>query len=269
LSVASPGATLHRAPPAPIDPRIRARRIEVQRGVGRRRLQRLVDVGLVLAVVAGFAVALRSPLLDVDAVAVRGAEHTSTEDVLAQAGIATGDQLMDVDLHAAGERVAELPWVDEVRLHRGLDGTIDVAVTERTPVALVGRGPSAVLVDAEGLAVAIASDAQELADSLVRFGDAEDAVAPGERLPADTDEALALATRLAATPGLGMELVLGDEVTGRLESGIEVRFGEATQVDAKVRSLRTVLEQVDLTCAAVIDVRSPGSPVLTREEACS
>jgi hypothetical protein len=30
-----------------------------------------------------------------------------------------------------------------------------------------------------------------------------------------------------------------------------------------------VLEQVDLTCAAVIDVRSPGSPVLTREEACS
>ena len=63
--------------PTPIDPRIQARRIEVQRGVGRRRLQRLVDVGLVLAVAAGFALALRSPLLDVDAVRVAGAERTA------------------------------------------------------------------------------------------------------------------------------------------------------------------------------------------------
>ena len=65
---------------------------------------------------------------------------------------------------------------------------------------------------------------------------------------------------LVATPGLGMELVLGDEVVGRLESGIEVRFGAATQVDAKVRSLRTVLEQVDLTCAAIDRRALPGEP---------
>jgi len=54
-----------------------------------------------------------------------------------------------------------------------------------------------------------------------------------------------------------------------LGASTEVRFGPATQLDAKVRSLRTVLDQVDLTCAALIDVRSPGSPVLTREEGCS
>jgi cell division septal protein FtsQ len=267
--VASSGSALHGPRPAPIDPRIRARRIEVQRGVGRRRLQRLVDVGLVLAVAAGFAVALRSPLLDVDAVTVEGAEHTSADLVLERAAIATGAQLMDVDLHAAGERVAALPWVDEVRLHRGLDGTVEVAITERVAVAVVGEGATAVLVDEEGRALALASDAPEVASAVVRFGGPEAAVAPGDRLPEGTTEALALAARLAATPGLGMELVLGDEVTGRLESGVEVRFGDATQVDAKVRSLRTVLDQVDLTCAAVIDVRSPGSPVLTREERCS
>jgi cell division protein FtsQ len=267
--MASSGSALHGARPATIDPRIRARRIEVQRGVGRRRLQRLVDVGLVLAVAAGFAVALRSPLLDVDAVSVTGAEHTPADVVLEQAGIATGDQLMDVDLRAAGERVAELPWVDEVHLHRGLDGTVEVAITERTAVAVVGEGDAAVLVDREGQALAKASDAPELAASVVRFGGPEAAIAPGGRLADGTAEALDLAARLAATPGLGMELVLGEEVTGRLESGVEVRFGDPTQVDAKVRSLRTVLEQVDLTCAGTIDVRSPGSPVLTREEGCS
>src|SRR4051812_39815589 len=98
------------APPAPgptarIDPRIRARRIEVQRDAGRRRLRRLVDVGLVLAVAAGFALALRSPLLDVGAVEVAGAHHTAPAAITQAAGIAAGDQLMDVDLHAAGLRV--------------------------------------------------------------------------------------------------------------------------------------------------------------------
>jgi cell division septal protein FtsQ len=267
--VSSPVSTLQRPRPAPIDPRIRARRIEVQRGFGRRRLQRLVDVGLVLAVVAGFAVALRSPLLDVDAVTVQGAEHTTADVVLERAGIAHGDQLIDVDLRAAGERVAELPWVAAVRLHRGLDGTIEVAITERDPVALVGEGATAVLVDVEGRAVALGTEVPDAAAGLVRFSGPGAAVAPGGYLPDEAQEALALASELVATPGLGMELVLGEEVVGRLESGIEVRFGAATQVDAKVRSLRTVLEQVDLTCAATIDVRSPGSPVLTRDEACS
>ena len=95
------------------------------------------------------------------------------------------------------------------------------------------------------------------------------ALAEGRALHQGTADALALAARLAAIPGLGMELVLGDEVTGRLESGVEVRFGEATLVEAKVRSLRTMLDRVDLTCLAEIDLRLPGSPVLTREEGCS
>jgi cell division protein FtsQ len=266
--MSSPSSTLRRPHPAPIDPRIRARRIEVQRGFGRRRLQRLVDVGLVLVVGAGFAVALRSPLLDVDAVTVQGAAHVPTDLVLEQAGIAPGDQLMDVDLRAAGKGVAELPWVGEVRLHRGIDGTVEVTITERTPVALVGEGDAAVLADSEGRVLGLGSDAPEVAAELVRFSGAGAATAPGAYLPHEVEQALALASELAATPGLGMELVLGDEVLGRLESGIEVRFGAVTQIDAKVRSLRTVLEQVDLTCAATIDVRSPGSPVLTREEAC-
>jgi cell division protein FtsQ len=269
LTVATPGSTLGGPRPAPIDPRIRARRIEVQRGVGRRRLQRLVDVGLLVAVAVGFAVALRSPLLDVDAVEVRGAEHIPRAVVVEQAGIRRGDQLIDVDLHAAGERVAALPWVDEVHLHRGVDGTVAVTITERTPVAVVGDGGAAVLVDAEGRAVALASDDPEVAATVVHVSGLESAVAPGDFLPASAHDALALASRLAATPGLGMQLAVGDDIVGRLESGIEVRFGSAAQIDAKVRSLRTVLEQVDLTCAAMIDVRAPGTPVLTREEGCS
>jgi cell division protein FtsQ len=237
--------------------------------MGRRRLQRLVDVGLVLAVAAGFGVALRSPLLDVDEVVVSGATRTSTAHVVEVAGVERGEQLMDLDLRAAGERIAELPWVQAVEVRRGLDGQVVLAVTERTAVAVVGEGDGAVLVDGEGLVLARAADEPELVPTLVRITDVPDGAAPGQRLTG-ARPALALASQLATVPDLPVQITSVDGLVGTLtDSGIEVRFGDPGLLDAKVRSLRTVLEQVDLTCAGVIDVGSPGSPVLTREEGCS
>jgi cell division protein FtsQ len=254
----------------PIDPRIRARRIQVQRGMGRRRLQRLVDLGLVLAVAAAFAGALRSPLLDVDEISVRGAARTSPDEAIEQAGMSVGDQLIDLDLRAAGERVAALPWVKSVTVHRGLDGRVELDLTERTAVAVVGEGPSAVLVDAEGRVLARAEDEPDLGVALVRVTSEASGLEPGEAAPAALGDALALATRLTGVAGLAVQLGEEGDLVGVLaESGIEVRFGPATRLDAKVRALQTVLDQVDLTCADVIDVGSPGSPVLTREEGCS
>lgn len=267
--MASPTATLDR-PPAHIDPRIRARRIEVQRGMGRRRLHRLIDLGLLLAVAAGFAGALRSPLLDVEEIVVRGAEHTPADQVIERTGIVAGDQLMDLDLRAAGEELTTLPWVHSVLVHRGLDGRVVLDLTERTAVAVAGDGTAAVLVDREGRVLARADDEPELAAALVRIADVPDGLEPGGYLSARAADALGLAARLAAVPSGPMRFAAADSLVGTLvDSGIEIRFGGPGQLDAKVRSLRTVLDQVDLTCAAVIDVGSPGSPVLTREEACS
>jgi len=260
--------TLHH--PAHIDPRITARRAEVQRDVGRRRMQRLLDVGLVLAVVAGFALALRSPLLDVDAVSVADSPHTPAEEVAAAAQVAPGDQLMDVDLGLVGERVAELPWVEAVEVHRGLDGRLVITVDERTPVAVTAGPDGEVLLDDSGHVLGPVTDDPEAAGALVRLVGTEGVPGAGGRLSSRYDEGLALADRLATiAPGLAQELSVDDDLTLVLASGIAVRFGGPALVESKLRSLGTVLDQVDLTCAAAIDLRAPGSPVLTREEGCS
>ena len=253
-----------------IDPRIRARRIEVQRHAGRRRLRRVVDVGLVLVVAAGFVAALRSPLLDVEQVRVAGSERTPVADIVQQAGIEPGQQLVDVDLGAAGAAVAALPWVDEVTVRRHLGGTIELQVTERVPTAIVGAGAAAVLVDAEGRALVHADAAPELASGLVRVQGLPDAVAPGAFLPAEHRSALALAGELTgAVPGAIGEVVVGEDLRATLVQGGEVRFGDSSRLRAKLRSLATVLAQVDLTCLGELDLRAPASPVLTRREGCS
>ena len=122
---------------APIDPRIRARRIEVRRHEGRRRLQRLVDLGVVTLVALGFAGALWTPLLDVDAVAISGATHTGAGAV-ARAGRGRGRGSLDRAsiCGASGARVAALPWVGEVHLSRGVNGRVE----HRRDRAHPGRG---------------------------------------------------------------------------------------------------------------------------------
>jgi hypothetical protein len=47
---------------------------------------------------------------------------------------------------------------------------------------------------------------------------------------------------------------------------INVRLGTANQLDAKLLALRALLERVDLKGVAVIDVRVPDAPVLTRQD---
>ena len=259
-----------RVQPIGIDPRIRARRIEVQRGAGRRRLRRVVDVLLLLLVAVGFLAALRSPLLDVDAVEVAGARRTGVEAVVEAAGIDVGQQLVDVDLGRAGDRIALLPWVLEARLHRGLDGRVQIAITEREPVAVLGEAAAAVLVDPTGRVLARAADVPDLAEGLVRVAGTSGDLVPGATVGSAAQGALELAGRLAeAVPGAIGEVRVGDELVATLVQGGEVRFGDTTRLPAKLRSLETMLDQVDLTCLERLDVRTPGTPVLTRRAGCS
>jgi cell division protein FtsQ len=259
----------HLRPPA-VDPRIRARRIEVARSQGRQRLRRLVLVGLVALVALGFAVALRSPLLDVAEVRVAGAQRTSADAVAEASGIEVGDQLMDLDLGSAAARIGALPWVGEVRIHRALGGGIDIAVTEREPVAVVGEGPQAVLVDDRGRVLARVADQPEVAAALVRVAGLTTERAPGQSLPPETLDALALAGRLgAAVPGAIASVSVREELSATLVQGGEVLFGDTARLTAKLRSLETVLAQVDLTCLGTLDLTAPTSPVLTRREGCS
>jgi hypothetical protein len=50
----------------------------------------------------------------------------------------------------------------------------------------------------------------------------------------------------------------------RLAPAGVVRFGPAEAVGPKLRALATLLARVDLTDVAVIDLRVPDAPVLTR-----
>ncbi|MEX2658187.1 MAG: FtsQ-type POTRA domain-containing protein [Acidimicrobiales bacterium] len=265
-----PSLTEHRRPVPAIDPRIRARRIAVQRDEGRRRLQRLGMVGGAAAVALGAAGIAISPLLDVDHVVVTGASHVDPKAVEVATGIERGDPLVALDAAGAAEAVRALPWVAEVSVEHSWPGTVEVAVVEREPVAAVLHPDGqASLVDAEGRVLEeVAADATGviLVTGLPAPGP------PGSTMPDSARGAVAVADGIPAALHPVVERLVVDEddrlrLEVRLEEGAPpalVLLGRDDQLTAKLAALATVVASVDLAGLAVIDLEVPSAPALTR-----
>lgn len=252
---------------AAVDPRMRARRAAVARSAGRRRLHRLVAAAVVLSLAAVSLAVLHSGVLEARHRLLRGATDTPASAVWRAAGISSATPLVDVSSGAAARRVEQLPWVGRASVQRHWPDTVVVTVTEREPVAVVGQGASAVVVDRTGRVLAPAAGVAG-AGALPRL------TAPGvgprppgrwvgpqaaPALAVAADEPSVLAGRVTQ-----VTVGAGDTVTLALTGGIQVAFGPATEVIQKFESLAAVL--ADPTSAptgpAVIDVTDPQSPVV-------
>ena len=256
-------------PTEAIDPRIRKRRIEVQRTEGRKRLRRVGVLGAVVAVGALLWWITLSPLLDVDAFRVQGAAHTGEAAVLDAIDIRRGDALLTADVGGAARALAALPWVATAKVRRAWPGAVSITVVERAPVAVIAaKGGGWVVVDRGGRQLAIE---QEPALDLVRVAGRPLA----SRLGEDAGERYRGAIDLAAVvPGSMRTSIasLWPQRDGTIEATIELPpggtatalFGAPDQLESKLLALAAVLERADLGNVRIIDLRVPGAPALTR-----
>ena len=252
-----------------IDPRLRARRIEVKRSEGRKRLRRIVVAAAVGAVVVALWGISLTPLLDVDHIRVAGAAHTDAGAIESALDIRRGDALLTADVGSAADAVAELPWVERAEVRRAWPGAVRVEVVERVAVAAVAaKGGGWVLVDRAGNQLEVA---KEPALELVRVAGRPVAAEPGELAGERYQGALDLAAVLPPTIRAAM-VAIWPQRDGTLEASVRlrdghdatVRFGAPDQLEAKLLALGSVLETTDPAGLRIIDVRVPSGPALTR-----
>ena len=245
--------------PSLVDPRLQARRVEVARGQGRRRLRWVVAAVAIVVVVLGTFALTQSPILDVDHVTVSGGARTNRAAAVDAAGIPRGSAMIAVDAPAAERRLEKLPWVEEASVSRSWPGTVRVDLVERVPVAVVGTGSSAVQVDSSGRVLGRAANRSlplvggEPAAAGETLSDTQRwVVATIADLPAQLRSEVAAAN---ATPS-GVRLTLTDD--------IEVRWGDSSQATAKADALGVLLEQADRSTIDTIDVSVPRAATVTR-----
>jgi cell division protein FtsQ len=266
-----------------MDPRILARWVAVRQGERKRRW-RLAKVALgVTTVIAAAWLVARSPVGAVQQVEVHGGVHTARAAVLAAAGLDRRQQMVDVDAGAVRRKVAALPWVAQVSVSRHWPTTLTIGITERVPRAKVAEtAGQLVFVDGEGRVLApvdeVGATPGARGDGLPVLVGLAPAGAPGTTLDPSSGAALALLRTLSTLPidaaaspppaiGHTLSAVLRD-TDGTLHAAylpgpIDVVFGSADSVAAKLVDVRSLLAGLAAGTPATIDVRVADAPVLT------
>lgn len=246
------------------DPRIQARRVDVERERGRRRLRRVIVVLCAAAVVAGGVVVLYSPVLAAREIVIAGNVHTTRTEVLDITGLVRRPPLIEVDTSTEVRRLERLSWVKSARVTLQWPSTVSIAIVERLPVAVVAAsGGGFALVDATGRVLA---EAPRRPTTLPLVTGVALAGRPGSVLAPTSIGALHAAAALPVSL-LGRLMSVSpspsDGVVLHLRPDLQVVVGGAAALGEKYVSLATVLERVNLSGVATIDLRVPSTPVLT------
>ncbi len=248
-----------------LDPRLQARRHQVARQEGRRRL-RLVAAATLAATLAIMAIAaVNSSLLDIERVTVSGASRTDPRQVVVATGLEAGQPLIGVQPAEVVAAVQRVPWVDTARVQRSWRGDVTVAVTERRAVLAMPAGSRFALVDPTGRQLEIVDGPPE---GMLVLSGLDASGVPGQAVPA------AAVTAVAALEGLSPEIaarttglsVDDGQVFVDLGSVGRAEIGDGRDLGAKMVALETVLARVDLSCVDVIDVRVPSAPTVRRAD---
>jgi cell division protein FtsQ len=227
---------------------------------------RATVLGMALALVLGLAVALNSPLLEVQSITVDGCRELTREQVLDAAGLRFGVNILRVGLRAAASDLSRLPRVAQAEVSRVWPRGLQVVLVERTGLALLPCGSGWLEVAGDGVALQIHPTAQEtglpvlegIEPALIGVGE----TVPGAAARAALDALAALEASgdtalraVLAEPGLEIELADGTWLyLGPVTSGLQSRVGIALTI---LEELRARGQRV-----AYIDVRVPGQPLI-------
>ncbi|PLX93792.1 MAG: hypothetical protein C0621_06735 [Desulfuromonas sp.] len=80
---------------------------------------------------------LKTPFLRVANIDVTSGDRVNVEQILELGDIHPGLELLRLDLDMIGHKIAEEPWIAEVKVERALPDTLRIRVREHQPIALI------------------------------------------------------------------------------------------------------------------------------------
>lgn len=221
---------------------------------------------LLLALVALGTYALVTwPALRPHAIDVSGNHVVSREAIVGAARVDMQTNLWLQNTRAIEQRIDAIPYVATARIHRIPPATMRIDVTEREPYAVIRVRGASIVVDRDLRALQEATPALRMLPVL----EAPDLTAPQigafatkAPLPALRDDLVALEKAQIVPARLAHDR-FGDAVA-TLRNGIQVLFGDESDLAKKIPLVDPILEQVARKGRpiAVLDLRAPSTPVV-------
>jgi cell division protein FtsQ len=253
------GGAADPAQPVPVDPRIHARRVEVEREQDRKQRRTLLAALSIFIVVGAGWLMVRAPFVDVDHIAVTGVPPGRAAAIVAASGVHRRDPMLFVSAGAVARRVNGVPGIGSAQVSREFPGTIRIHV-HQLGVALWARNPSGgvALIGFDGR---VQRDAPAPPPGAIELRGLAHVPKPGGRITVvGVTEVMpqfprAFARRIGAISAKGP-----NDVRVYLIVGGEVRLGDLGLLRSKGAVAESVLERI--ACAvSYVDVSSVANPV--------
>lgn len=181
-----------------------------------------------------------------------GMQRYSAEELIATAGVQSGDEWYGVDTeHAQAALLAAYPYLQSAAVTRTERGTVRIDVTERTPAFVVVTADGAVLLDSSLYVLETFSDGMVPAELCLLENipvTPDSAVEPGKRFPLPERYAAWLRALASATTDLPCGVVRLDAtdpyaLTLYLSDGTRIFFGDTKDAERKLSAAVEVLRR--------------------------
>lgn len=228
---------------------------------------------VVLASAALVFAVFEAPTFAASRTQIAGNARTSEGAIAAALAITADQALITYDTGAAAERIEALPWIEAANVVRQWPNTVRVVVREHGVVAGVGdpAGQRWWLVGADRLAIESQFTPPAQVPLLVVDDHTFEAARPGAPI-AGIERAydLALSVPGQIDPWVSMwTLDDSGSVSANLIGSATAVFGPAGEQRTQFVSLASILGGgTALTCIDVIDLSTPDTPVIHRDQGC-
>ncbi|MBC5815936.1 MAG: FtsQ-type POTRA domain-containing protein [Candidatus Eremiobacteraeota bacterium] len=224
-----------------------------------------IPILLLLAVVAaGGYYGASWPGFRAKTISVEGNQVVARSQIVASAAIDRRKNIWLQNTGAAATRVRSIPYIEDVRVRRGLPATVTIAVTERKPYAVVADGARAKIIDAQLRFLEPDSGRSDLPRLKCRLVPEPK---PGEFLHDECVRSLLHDFQTLGKAHVNAKALdrdrLGD-VSAIVVPGISVRLGDDTDLEAKAALIDPILSQTQALGKRVraLDLRAPKTPVV-------
>jgi cell division protein FtsQ len=225
--------------------------------VGRRTW--IVAAGVLVGLVAAGIGVSRSPLFAARDIQVRGGTHVPRARIVELAGVSLGTSVLWLDESAVERRLESEPWIAQADVGSGFPSTVRITVTERTAVAVASDGVRATLMAGDGTSLGVADRDPRMPVIRLAASGSVDGPVPG---PVGAARALG-AMSPALLDRVGRVLVqLDGTLEIRLEDGPVVRYGTASNLEAKAHATWRMLAWADAEGERILrlTVTTPRAP---------
>jgi cell division protein FtsQ len=196
----------------------------------------VIAAGSVALVIGGVA-ASRSSVFDVRRIEVSGADHMHKPQIVRIAGVSNATDALWLDEGVAERRLEAEPWIEDADVGVTLPLTVEIAVHERSPVA-VARGAATSLMAGDGTALGSGTVPRGL--PVIELGGAGsvEGIRPSPVGAARVLGAMAPALRAQVAR---VRVLLDGTLELRLRGGPTIRFGTPEDAERKAVTIRRML----------------------------